>query len=82
MATSANPASRNRNARYGQELLDVVVLAAEKLRPGGTMVVTAGPGERDPSYQRPVHPAYLAFLFREAGFADVAVEDGTVIATR
>jgi hypothetical protein len=29
-----------------------------------------------------VHPAYLTFLFREAGFADVAVEDGTVIATR
>jgi hypothetical protein len=65
-----------------QELLDVVSLAAEKLRPGGTMVVTPGPGDRDPSYQRPAHPAYLAFLFREAGFADVAVEDGTVIATR
>ena len=65
-----------------QELLDVVALAAEKLRPGGTMVVTPGPGDRDPSYQRPVHPAYLAFLFREAGFADVAVEDATVIATR
>jgi len=65
-----------------QVLLDVVALAAEKLRPGGTMVVTPGPGDRDPSYQRPVHPAYLAFLFREAGFADVAVEDGTVIATR
>ena len=31
-----------------QELLDVVALAAEKLRPGGTMVVTAVPGERDP----------------------------------
>jgi len=29
-----------------------------------------------------VHPAYLAFLFREAGFADVAVDAGTVIATR
>jgi hypothetical protein len=65
-----------------QELLDVAALAAEKLRPGGTMVVTPGPGDRDPSYQRPVHPAYLAFLFREAGFAGVAVEDGTVIATR
>jgi len=25
---------------------------------------------------------YLAFLFREAGFADVAIEDGTVTATR
>ena len=46
------------------------------------MVVTPGPGDRDPSYQRRVHPAYLAFLFREAGFAGVAVEDGTVIATR
>jgi hypothetical protein len=65
-----------------QELLDMVSLAAEKLRPGGTMVVTPGPGDRDPSYQRPVHPAYLAFLFREAAFADVAVEDATVIATR
>jgi hypothetical protein len=65
-----------------QELLDVVALAAEKLRPGGTMVVTPGPGDQDPSYQRPVHPAYLAFLFREAGFAEVAVEDRTVIATR
>jgi hypothetical protein len=29
-----------------------------------------------------VHPAYLAFLFREAGFADVTVDDGTVTATR
>jgi hypothetical protein len=65
-----------------QELLDVVALAAEKLRPGGAMLVTPGPGERDPSYQRPVHPAYLAFLFREAGFADVAVDGGTVTATR
>ena len=65
-----------------QELLDVVALAAEKLRPGGTMVVTAGPGEADPSYRRPVHPAYLVFVFREAGFADVAVDAGTVVATR
>jgi hypothetical protein len=46
------------------------------------MVVTEGPGERDPSYQRRVHPAYLAFVFREAGFADVAVDAGTVVATR
>jgi hypothetical protein len=46
------------------------------------MVVTAGPGEGDPSYRRPVHPAYLVFLFREGGFADVAVDAGTVIATR
>jgi hypothetical protein len=65
-----------------QELLDLVALAAERLRPGATMVVTPGPGERDPRYQRPVHPAYLAFLFREAGFADVTVDDGTVTATR
>jgi SAM-dependent methyltransferase len=65
-----------------QELLDVVALAAERLRPGGRMVVTPGPGDRDPGYQRPVHPAYLAFLFREAGFADVAVEGGSVTATR
>ena len=65
-----------------QELLDIVAQAGEKLRPGGTMVVTPGPGDGDPSYQRPVHPAYLAFLFREAGFADVAVDDGAVVATR
>jgi hypothetical protein len=29
-----------------------------------------------------VHPAYLTFLFREAGFVDVAVEGDTVTATR
>ena len=28
----------------------------------------------DPTHMRPVHPAYLAFLFREAGFARVDIE--------
>lgn len=65
-----------------QQLLDVVALAAEKLRRGGLMVVTPGPGERDPRHQRSVHPAYLTFLFREAGFADVTVDVTTVTATR
>jgi hypothetical protein len=50
-----------------QELTEVIGLAAEKLGPGGKMVVTAGE----------VHPAYLAFLFREAGYSDVTVEQLT-----
>jgi len=62
-------------ALSAQELLDLVALAAEKLSPGGRVLVLAGPGQQDPSWQRSVHPAYLAFLFKEAGFAEVSVED-------
>jgi hypothetical protein len=66
-----------------QELVELVALASEKVRPGGRVVVEAGNPESlvtltrrlplAPPDGRPVHPAYLTFLFREAGFDDVQV---------
>jgi len=68
----------------GQELLELVLLARDKLRAGGRIVVeTVNPQSLyvfahafylDPSHQAVVHPAYLSFLFREAGFGRVEVE--------
>jgi SAM-dependent methyltransferase len=67
-----------------QQVVDLVALAAEKVRPGGQVLAeTVNPQSLyvfahsfylDPTHLRPVHPAYLAFLFREAGFASVAIE--------
>jgi O-antigen chain-terminating methyltransferase len=67
-----------------QEIVDFVALAADKIRPGGKVFVeTVNPQSLyvfahamylDPTHTRPVHPAYLAFLFREAGFASVDIE--------
>jgi SAM-dependent methyltransferase len=67
-----------------QEVVDFVALAADKVRPGGKVFVeTVNPQSLyvfahalflDPTHMRPVHPAYLAFLFREAGFAAVDIE--------
>ena len=67
-----------------QEVVDLVALAADKVRPGGRVFVeTVNPQSLyvfahafylDPTHVRPVHPAYLAFLFREAGFAVVDIE--------
>jgi SAM-dependent methyltransferase len=64
-----------------QQQLDVVALAHQKLRPGGRVIVeTVNPQSLyvyahsfyiDPTHTRPVHPAYLAFLFEEIGFAEV-----------
>jgi 2-polyprenyl-3-methyl-5-hydroxy-6-metoxy-1,4-benzoquinol methylase len=64
-----------------QHVIDVVRLAAEKVRPGGRVVVeTVNPTSLytfahafyvDPDHVRPVHPTYLGFLFAEAGFANV-----------
>lgn len=48
-----------------EELAGVFGAAAASLRPGGIMVLDS-PG--------PLHPAQLAFLCREAGFSEVAVE--------
>jgi O-antigen chain-terminating methyltransferase len=28
----------------------------------------------DPTHDKPVHPAFLDFLFREAGFEDISIE--------
>jgi O-antigen chain-terminating methyltransferase len=67
-----------------QQIVDFVALAADKLRSGGRILVeTVNPQSLyvfahalflDPTHLRPVHPAYLAFLFREAGFAEVDIE--------
>jgi len=64
-----------------QHVVDVVKLAADKVRPGGRVVVeTVNPMSMfsyahalwvDPDHTRPVHPDFLAFLFREAGFTEV-----------
>lgn len=67
-----------------QQVADFVRLAAEKLRPGGKAIVeTVNPQSLyvfahsfylDPTHVHPVHPGYLAFLFREAGFSEVRIE--------
>jgi len=67
-----------------QQVLDFVALAAEKLRPGGKVVLeTVNPASlytyarafwMDPDHVRPVHPGFLEFLFREAEFARFAIE--------
>jgi len=67
-----------------QELLELIVLAFDKLRPGGQLVMeTVNPQSLyifahsfylDPTHQRPIHPAYLEFLCRQAGFGAVEVD--------
>jgi SAM-dependent methyltransferase len=67
-----------------QQTIDLVALSAEKLRPGGRMVIeTVNPQSLyvyahsfylDPTHVRPVHPSYLSFLFSEAGFAHVEID--------
>jgi SAM-dependent methyltransferase len=63
---------------------EVVRLAAEKLRPGGRIVVeTLNPQSlyifarafyADPTHDTPVHPAYLEFLLRQAGFSEIGIQ--------
>jgi SAM-dependent methyltransferase len=63
---------------------DIVRLAAEKLRPGGKILIeTVNPQSlyvfshafyADPTHDKPVHPAYLDFLLKEAGFGQIAIE--------
>lgn len=67
-----------------QDVADLAHLAADKVRPGGHVVIeTVNPQSLyvyahsfylDPTHVRPVHPAYLTFLFQEAGFTEVKVE--------
>jgi SAM-dependent methyltransferase len=67
-----------------QELVDLVALAARKVRPGGRVVMeTVNPQSLyvfarsfylDPTHVRPVHPGYLEFLFQEAGFSAVELD--------
>ena len=67
-----------------QQIADLIPLAARKLRDGGRLIVeTVNPlslyvfGHAlylDPTHLRLVHPFYLEFLAREAGFADVRTD--------
>lgn len=67
-----------------QQIVEFVPLATRKLREGGRLVVeTVNPLSLftfrhalylDPTHLRLVHPFYLEFLCREAGFADVRIE--------
>jgi SAM-dependent methyltransferase len=62
-----------------QEAADLALLARDKLYPGGKLLIEtvnpqslyvfAHPFYLDPNHDRPVHPAYLEFLCREAGFS-------------
>jgi 2-polyprenyl-3-methyl-5-hydroxy-6-metoxy-1,4-benzoquinol methylase len=66
------------------QLVEVVALSADKLRPGGLLVAeTVNPASLyvyghalylDPTHSTPIHPLYLTFLCQEAGFASVDVE--------
>jgi 2-polyprenyl-3-methyl-5-hydroxy-6-metoxy-1,4-benzoquinol methylase len=72
-----------------QHVIDVVRLAAEKVRPGGRVVMeTVNPTSLftyahafwvDPDHVRPVHPNYLTFLFSAAGFASVERVDRSFV---
>jgi SAM-dependent methyltransferase len=69
---------------HPQEVVEVVALARDKLKPGGLIVIeTLNPESlyifarafyADPTHDKPIHPAYLTFLFREAGFSSVEIE--------
>ena len=64
-----------------QDVIDVVKIAADKVRPGGRVVVeTVNPTSLytyahalwvDPDHVRPIHPGFLRFLFNEAGFTSI-----------
>jgi O-antigen chain-terminating methyltransferase len=67
-----------------QMAVDFVRIVAEKVRPEGRVVVeTVNPQSLyvyahafylDPTHTRPVHPAFLAFLFEQAGFREVKLD--------
>jgi 2-polyprenyl-3-methyl-5-hydroxy-6-metoxy-1,4-benzoquinol methylase len=67
-----------------QQVIDVVELCAEKVRPGGKVIVeTVNPESLftythsfwlDPDHVRPVHRGLLEFLFTEAGFQKLEVD--------
>ena len=66
------------------QVSELVSLAADKLRPGGRAVIeTVNPQSLyvfarafylDPTHHSPVHPAYLTFLFRRAGFQGLDID--------
>jgi O-antigen chain-terminating methyltransferase len=74
-----------------QHAVDIVKIIADKVRPGGRVLLeTVNPTSLytyahafwvDPDHVRPVHPKFLEFLFRQAGFASVQVVDRSPVAT-
>jgi 2-polyprenyl-3-methyl-5-hydroxy-6-metoxy-1,4-benzoquinol methylase len=64
-----------------RQAIDLVRVAAEKVRPGGRVLIeTVNPTSLityarafwvDPDHVRPVHPTFLSFLFESAGFESV-----------
>ena len=67
-----------------QQVVELVSLATQKLRPGGKLMAeTVNPQSLyvfahsfyvDPTHVVPVHPAYLTFLVKEAGFAGWVID--------
>jgi SAM-dependent methyltransferase len=67
-----------------QEVVDLVAIARDKIMIGGVMIAeTVNPQSLytfahsfyvDPTHHNPVHPAYLKFLFDEAGFEAVQID--------
>jgi 2-polyprenyl-3-methyl-5-hydroxy-6-metoxy-1,4-benzoquinol methylase len=67
-----------------QQVAELVLLLGEKVRHGGRVIVeTENPQSLymftntlfiDPTHFKPIHPLYLRFLFREAGFSEVEIE--------
>jgi SAM-dependent methyltransferase len=67
-----------------QQLLDLVAEAARVLKPGGLFIAdTVNPQSLyvyahsfyiDPTHVRPVHPSYMLFLLKQAGFAQTGID--------
>jgi SAM-dependent methyltransferase len=67
-----------------QQVVDLVAIARHKLRDDGLMIVeTVNPQSLytfahsfylDPTHGNPVHPAYLKFLFEQAGWSRVEID--------
>jgi 2-polyprenyl-3-methyl-5-hydroxy-6-metoxy-1,4-benzoquinol methylase len=67
-----------------QQVVDLVASARHKMTDGGLMIVeTVNPQSLytfahsfyvDPTHGNPVHPAYLKFLFEEAGWSEVRID--------
>lgn len=67
-----------------QQVADLFLLAHQKLRPGGLLALeTVNPQSLyvyarafylDPTHSTPVHPSYLEFLAREAGYSGYAID--------
>ena len=67
-----------------QQLVDLVVIARDKVRPGGMLLMeTVNPQSLytfahafylDPTHTNPVHPAYLDFLARQSGWTNVRID--------